>query len=602
MTAAVAERPAGTTYPYEELLRASSAEAVVREGWALGKYPPVALAPPIDWRFTGDASRSHNYHLHALDLIDPLLAADSAGRRDRGYLELAFAVAVDWARQHLDRPADQISPMAWYDMAVGLRAYRLAYVFDEARRRGLGSAEEIELLTRTMEAHRTALMGDADFAAHSNHGLYQACGQLAMARRLADMPGMDAAADQARERIARVVGAQFTGEGVHKEHSPGYHLRVLESLAGAEAAGLLDTPELQAIVRNARAALTWFVKPNGFILNFGDTDEGRVDPALIAGPAPMGMRAFKESGYFVVRSVGTYLAQTLAYHSRTHKQADDLSLVWCEDGRDILVDAGRYGYRGRTTTGSDLWRRGFWYDDPNRVFVESTHAHNTVEIDGLSYDRRAEKPYGSALLDADQTAEGLIWSVGEVDHGPLGRHRRFVVLLRARWLLIVDRIEPAEVGARRLFGLLPAKGRHYAQWLHFASDFEIEATGRAAFRASSAVGRTTVQVQSLIGGVAGSEVEKGQTSPRMQGWISPRDGVLTPAPAAAMETTSPGTALFATLLHIGEEAPQVEPAQVVENGDGLDLAWSAGGRPIQVWIRGLTSGKPSVRRSTAAGA
>ena len=79
--AATAARPA----PYEELLRSSSAEAVVRNGWVLGHYPAVPVKPPIDWSFKDEATRSFNYHLHALDMIDPLLAADSAGLTSEGY-------------------------------------------------------------------------------------------------------------------------------------------------------------------------------------------------------------------------------------------------------------------------------------------------------------------------------------------------------------------------------------------------------------------------------------------------------------------------------------------------------------------------------------
>ena len=583
---------ADTAIPYESLLRNSTAEAVVRDGWVLGDYPAVPLQPPVDWAFKGEASRSHNYHLHALDPIDPLLAADSAGRRSQGYLELAFAFAVDWARQHED-PADTgASPMAWYDMAVGLRAYRLAYVYDEARRRGLGTEAERDRLRRTLDAHREYLASDERFAAHSNHGLYQACGQLAMARRLSDLPGMPEAADQARRRLAAAIDYQFTREGVHREHSPGYHLRVLESLDGAESAGLLDTPELQAIVRRARVALSWFVKPDGRIVNFGDTDEVRVNLAITGGASPLGVKAFPESGYFVARTLGSYLAQTLAYHSRTHKHADDLSFVWCEQGRDILIDAGRYGYRGRTRTSDALWKRGFWYDDPNRVFVESTHAHNTVEVDGLSYDRRNEPPYGSALIAADHTPEGLAFSVGEVDHGPLGVHRRLLVLMRAKWLLVIDRLARPD---GRQAGLLGPFAPPTRQWFHFAPDLEVSPASGGAVRIAQPDGGLKLTMQSLVGGVAASRVARGQLKPRMQGWTSPRGGVMLPASAVAMETSA-RPALFATLLHLGE-APVTRPrAEIADGGDRLELTWSAGDQPARVTVTDFLT-NPRVTRA-----
>ena len=581
--------------PYEELLRSSRAELVLRDGWVLGRYPAVSLTPPIDWSFKDEASRSHNYHLHALDLIDPLLAAHSAGEADRPYLEHALAVAMDWVEQHPSPQTEGRSPMAWYDMAVGLRAYRLAYVFDEARRLGIGTEAQRAALRASLEQHRENLVNDEHFAAHSNHGLYQASGQLAMARRLADMPGMAAAGQQARERLIAAIAAQFTPEGVHKEHSPGYHLRVLESLSGAERAGLLDTPELQKVVHNAREAMSWFVKPDGRLINIGDTDESRALPALLKGLSPQGFKAFPKSGYVVARSEGFYFAQTLAYHSRTHKQADDMSFVWGEHGRDVLIDAGRYGYRGRTGPGSELWKRGFWYGDPNRVFVESTHAHNTVEIGGESYDRRTEQPYGSALIEAELTYDGLVVSLGEVDHGVQGKHRRLLILSPGQWLLLIDRIEPpsdpkAKPKKGGLMGMFSAGGGKpvtYRQWFHFAPEFKVWPLSGSSFAAEDPTYETRVRAVSLAPGVVASDVAIGQTEPRLQGWTSPRDGKMVEAPAIAMETSGSGTVLFATVLTLSAEDVKPAGCELSADGDKIKLGWNADGAVTRLEIDGF---------------
>lgn len=593
--AAAASRAA----PYEELLRSSRAELVLRDGWVLGRYPAVSLSPPIDWSFKDEAQRSHNYHLHALDLIDPLLAAHSAGETAAPYIEHALAVALDWVRLHPSPDTPDRSPMAWYDMAVGLRAYRLAYVYDEARRLGLGTEAERALLKASLDAHRENLVNEESFAAHSNHGLYQACGQLAMTRRLADMPGMAEAGQQARARLAAAIAAQFTAEGVHKEHSPGYHLRVLETLSGAEAAGLFDTPELARLVETAREALSWFVKPNGKLVNFGDTDEARASPALLKGLSPEGLRVFPQSGYVVARAEGFYFAQTLAYHSRTHKQADDLSFVWGEHGRDILIDAGRYGYRGRTKPGTELWKQGFWYGDPNRVFVESTHAHNTVEVGGESYNRKTDAPYGSGLLWAGLTDYGLVVSLGEADHGDQGRHRRLLALNPGQWLLVIDRIQPPAGAAKAKKGLLAGmfggQGRDYSQWFHFSPEFTVKPTGRAAFTAEEPTHETRVNALSLAPGVSVSELALGQTEPRLQGWASPKDGKMEPAPAIALQTSAEGPVIFATLLALSVESLRATRAELTADGDVMSFAWNADGGVHGVEISGFLGGEPTVR-------
>lgn len=587
--------------PYEELLRSSRAELVLRDGWVLGRYAAVSLTPPIDWSFKDEASRSHNYHLHALDLIDPLLAAHSAGQADHPYLARALEVAMDWVRNHpaVDTPGR--SPMAWYDMAVGLRAYRLAYVYDEARRLGIGAEADRALLRASLEQHRENLVNDEHFAAHSNHGFYQASGQLAMARRLGDMPGMAAAAEQGRRRLAAAIETQFTVEGVHKEHSPGYHLRVLESLSGAERAGLLDTPELQRVVDNARDAMSWFVKPDGKLINLGDTDEARAAPSILKGLSPEGLKVFPKSGYVVARGEGFYFAQTLAYHSRTHKQADDLSFVWGEHGRDLVIDAGRYGYRGRTAPGTDLWKKGFWYGDPNRVFVESTHAHNTVEIGGESYNRRVEQPYGSALIGAELTDTGLVTSLGEVDHGVQGVHRRLLVLNPGAWMLVIDRVEPPAAKAKPKKGLLAwggAKATLYSQWFHFSPEFKVCPISATAFSAEEPTYETCLKAISLTPGVSVSNVAVGETEPRMQGWASPRDGKMIEAPAIAMETSGTGAVLFATLLALSVEDLRPAGAEMSNGGDGLKFGWKADGGVTRVEIEGfLGTAAPQVTLS-----
>ena len=88
-------------------------------------------------------------------------------------------------------------------MAVGVRAYRIAYLIDVAARSDSVSDEDIAWLLNAADVHRELLANDDTFTGHSNHGFYQATGQLALARRLPDVPGMD----QALPRARRASGA-----------------------------------------------------------------------------------------------------------------------------------------------------------------------------------------------------------------------------------------------------------------------------------------------------------------------------------------------------------------------------------------------------------
>ena len=134
----------------------------------------------------------------------------------------------------------------------------------------------------------------------------------------------------------------------------------------------------------------------------------------------------------------SYLAQQAGFHSRTHKQADDLSFIWYDRGTEILIDAGRYGYLGKTEPGSDLWNKGFWYSDPKRIYVESTRSHNTVEIDGMSFNRKDSPPYGSAIQRWGETEDGLLFVETHATQFETIGHTRLLVFDPGNWLLVYD--------------------------------------------------------------------------------------------------------------------------------------------------------------------
>ena len=443
-----------------------SAKTIMQDGWTLNQLPTVPLVTPLAWDEVCREDRSWTFQLHSWDFLGHVLAAHSA-TGERQFIEFALRLVLDWARQYPTRQHE--STFAWYDMAVGLRAYRLSYVLDVAARADWVDDDTVLTLLEAAIAHADVLADDDVYPDHSNHGFYFAAGQAALGRRFPDIPTMADASKQAGERLAAMLDLQFTDEGVHREHSPDYHRMVFETFSGLVEAGLLIGAGLAERDLAIQESLAWFVLPNGTLARFGDTAEvklGHVAQSLARHPAlrlvatggqegsPPGenIRAFPESGYIVFRdgwpapgddvTKYSYLAQTCAFHSRVHKHADDLSFVWYDRGEELLVDAGRYGYLGHTETGSELWKDGHWYSDPNRIFVESTRAHNTVEVDGRNHPRVGVEPYGSALESWGEWGE-LQFSVAACSYRSI-HHRRVLVLSPSRWLLVLDRLVDAD--------------------------------------------------------------------------------------------------------------------------------------------------------------
>ncbi|GAA1103382.1 hypothetical protein GCM10009642_47430 [Nocardiopsis metallicus] len=507
------------------------------------------------------------------------------------YLVWAVNIALDWARQHPVVEPDR--SMAWYDMAIGLRAYKLGYLVDAAARTDQIDHTSFALLLSCAKLHLEALADARFFAPHSNHGFYVAAGQMALVRRLRGLPGMGPHREQARARVHQLIQSQFTSTGVHREHSPDYHKMVLNTFEGLVASGLLDRAEFAPLIDRIQEALAWFVLPNSRLAMFGDTihrdvlQEHRtcaLNPALEfvltqgAHGKPPGdrWRSFDDAGYFVARDrwpTGpqdygdcSYLAQTASFHSRVHKHADDLSMVWYDRGHELLVDSGKFGYPNRTTPDSELGRAGFYYAHPSRVYVESTRAHNTVEIDGRSYQRRGVKPYGSGLLQAGEH-QGVLYSGTHVRHNKTIRHARVLAFRPGEWLLVYawlwDNLEQPHT---------------YTQRFHFAPELDLCAVG-AGFEA--ALPDTRLHVAPLLPATPLDPV-RGQNEPDLLGWISRQDGELRPCWTSAYQINGEASCSMATLLGFGERAPAPGRSTASARGDEVHLRWSQGGEHWEV--------------------
>jgi hypothetical protein len=409
----------------------------------------------------------------------------------------------------------------------------------------------------------------------------------------------------------------FSAEGVHLEHSPGYQLHMTRLLAAITDSGLTDDPALSGLRRRAEESLAWMIAPDGTLPTVGDTDPTVVSPSLVGMPdsavAPVlayavtrgaqgspparSFKVFPRAGYGVFRSgwpkaswgwgwstppsqaspslrpswgQASFLMFTGAFHSRTHKHADDLSFVWYDAGRWLLIDAGRYGY---------------YYDDPARLYCESTRAHNTVEIDGTDYSRRREEAFGSALTGWGQ-APGAYFIAGQLRRRwPAVMQRRTVVFRPGRWVVVIDELEGIS-------------SHTYTQWLHFAPDLAWTAK-EAAASAALGDGRSLHVLPLVADPPAVAEVVRGQREPRLQGWYSPRHRVLKPNWALGFTSTG-SKAVIAALLYLGERRPTMKSGANSVRPDRISLTWEAAGKREGFVLD--RSGARTVLRLTRGGA
>jgi hypothetical protein len=560
-------------------------DKMLESGWELQGTTLPSLAPPLPWT---NFDRSFLYHMHAWEPLTFLLKGhctianpESCAR----YFKVSFDYAVDWLTNFqipvinldpallLDEGKTETNSFAWYDMAVGQRIYRLAYILDTVCRDSSYSQETVELLYRSLEFHHRLLAIDKFFNAHSNHGLYQALGQLAAAKRFMHVDTSSAHyLELATERLNGLISAHFTQDNVHKEHSPGYHYMILGSLTGARQTDLIVDKATFSRVQSMEDALVWMIKPNFCIATFGDTDPRpmvrsyhfvsrfkslALQAVLSEGKTGVfpdaGVRVYYDAGYVFARlfakdaelvfTNASYLAQIAAFHSRVHKHADHLSFVWFDKHRDILIDPGRYAYAGRTSPDSDLFKQGFWYSDPKRIYCESTRAHNTVEVDGKSFPRAKVKPFGSALVYAGEV-DGCAVTYCEATHFRSVRHNRQLVMAPGHFLLVLDWLYDRTGTAHE-----------YRQNFHFAPEWEVVGKDGMIWgqhTGSDSAVPLDIRVASLIPEAILGPVIRGQEEPELLGWISDAANSLIPTSCFGVSQSSSGQCSFATLFVFGQ--------------------------------------------------
>lgn len=206
-------------------------------------------------------------------------------------------------------------------------------------------------------------------------------------------------------RLAGQWDYLFSPKGVCAENS--FHYQLIDKDLFLEAAQMLRSRENvqgEAILRGVGLAedfMGYTLLPNACCPPFGDSVVDDCSQAQVLDPAgvwafscgkssaacpPRRAMIYQDEGYYVGREFwrGRFALQGMlrkqdsfyaffrcGYKSITHRQADDNSFILYARGYDVFTDAGLYNY---------LFR------DPMRQYVRSANAHNTVVVDGSSYD------------------------------------------------------------------------------------------------------------------------------------------------------------------------------------------------------------------------
>ena len=101
---------------------------------------PISL--PIKWEEDPFNDRNWMFQLHAWRLIDPILFK-YAKTKNQPLLEESIAIILDWYNFYATEN-DNSDSMSWDDMATGLRAMKLAWIWQEISQESLAISNDIK--------------------------------------------------------------------------------------------------------------------------------------------------------------------------------------------------------------------------------------------------------------------------------------------------------------------------------------------------------------------------------------------------------------------------------------------------------------------------
>jgi len=557
-----------------ESITVRARESLKREFTSEGS-PKLALGQVIDWQPGEFDHCEKTYALNRLYHL-PLLAIAARLNDDGRCLEEFEDLLHQWVNSNTDRRGKP-----WNELTTALRLNSILLAYGCLRGTGrLGARAHLDVML-ALTSHADYLAANLEYDILNNHLVFEGRSLIEAACAFPRLPGAKRWLKRGMAALDRELAHQVRHDGCHAEQSTGYHMQVLQEYLTAVAilrsGGSAVPAQWEPALQRMTDFLVEITRPDGTPPMQGDT--ALHDPqtpyveevlccaasilgcsGLYAGERPMlrafcllgdklpsptaevfrtkasGSRLFPDGGCCILRGDTGDARAMVSFDcgpfaledSPAHGHADALSFEFSAFGRNLVVDPGVFTYQA-----------GRWRD-----FFRGTRAHNTIGVDGTDQVHlwgafRAYRPNGARLLSWGDEG-GLAWADAEYLHRASGVvHRRRLVLLESRLLLIADR-------------LWRTRAHDFCWRLHFplyAAEFRANQCGhllivRAARGGDSACG-LAVLCHSAEGDLL--EIVEGSEDPP-QGWISYAKGVKEAAPVLEWTRRAEREATFFSAL------------------------------------------------------
>ncbi len=416
------------------LVPSSSYEQLRDEGFRARKdLDPWQFSTHIEWNADPFKDRNWKFQLHAWRLIDPILIKYQE-TNNSVFLEEAIAIIMDWYKYHIVNKKQ--SDMQWYDMSTGLRAMKLAYIWNElSSNKDVITVKTRKNLHDLMKLHVDKLM-DVSFLSEGNHAYFQLVGLKLLCIANNKMSTCKDETQYNYNNMNKLLNKQFTKEGIHRENSTYYHIFTVKILKRLNIPNLYNE-DITKLINKAELVIPWLTFPDKTIARIGDSakkDNSKLpkntEVHMIDGtPALIGN--YMKSGYINIRttqetpletSTQLFITGTSNLDYLAHKHADELSFELFHNGKLVIMDSGKYSYNEK---------------DVYRDYIKSARAHNTLSIENIEIKPEDVSASGSKITTFNKNHNSIIIN-GQIYRPDLFNHKREFIFYPFKKLIIKD--------------------------------------------------------------------------------------------------------------------------------------------------------------------
>jgi len=403
-------------------------------------YPLYTPDKPITWKENPYKIPSWRLYYQSMDVISYLTSAYEITNNDK-YLQYGLGLIKSFWKLN-NNPAKPTDVYTYESHVTANRTNNIMYFYHYYINSPIATDQDKYFLKTVLRKHGVVLNDPKFYNFKTNHGIFQDRALIELALYFPELSTSGEWRKTALQRTKQHILSDFTPEGLHKEHSPLYFLLVMDLIEDINK--IAKDPELSQLILKGQNAFSKLVLSDFRLPGIGDSDYTNapiinsysvLDPEFeyvitrgAQGKQPDLVSNISNSvvvirdGWGANTSSWVYQASNF---STAHKHADDLSVLFSQNGKDIFIDSGKYNYNTR---------------EPIQKYLRTTFAHNVVTVDGKSYPVSMDNVGKSKISNYIDSPESVVITGEHTIYSGVHVYRTMIYLKEKKVTLIQDEI------------------------------------------------------------------------------------------------------------------------------------------------------------------